>query len=490
MTSPSAQRIRHLVVAAMLGIAAFTLVLMVTDPPGPGLDPDAMAYLGAAESVAHGGGYRVPGAGWRSADSTAPLTHFPPGYSTLLAFPIRAGMPSIQAARLIDAGAAGVTVGTVVLLVAAATTLAVGALAGTALLAMPAMEFVHLSVLSEPLFLACTALVLAAMATTRGRPLRLGLPAALGALTRYAGLALVGAAVLWTLAEPGPWRARLRRAALALLPAAVLQGAWLLRTRLLHEPAAEIRHLALYGHLGHTLVQGGATMRDWLIPDPDAWSDPLPYRPALAAAAAVVVVALLYMGTRLARRPRPAVVREPATASPLAPIRLLAASALLVACYLGMLVVSRLVADPGIPFDERLLAPALLLGTVAIATATAVWWTRTRRLLPRVALAVALCGWAVAGTATIGHEAESALEWGSDFAGEQWRRSELLDWARTEGATHPLYSNWPAAVYFHLHRVARYVPRPATAPRSPPSPIPCARTMGGRCSSTWATWIT
>ena len=451
-------RISHLLVAAILGVLAFTLVLIVTDPPGPGLDPDAMAYLGAAQSVAHGAGYRIPAAGWRRPDSSAALTHFPPGYSTALALPVRLGMAPPQAARLIQAVAAAITVGTTALLVAGATTVAAGALAGVALLAMPAMALVHLSVLSEPLFLACTILVLAAMAAPRPRPVRTGVAAALGALTRYAGLALVGAAMLWAMAEPGTARERLRRALLALLPAALLQGAWMLRTRLLHEPA-EIRRLALYGRLGPTLVQGGATLRDWLVPDPDAWSDPLPYRPALALAVAFVVTSLVVLGTRsaLAGRRDPArTVDAPPAAR--APLRLLAASALVLACYLGLLLVSRLLADPGIPFDERILAPALLVATVAIATATAVWWRATPRVLPRVALAVALCGWAVAAAATTGQEAAYALDWGSDFAGEQWRRSELLDWARTAGATHPLYSNWPAAVYFHLHRAGHYIP--------------------------------
>ena len=46
--------------AALLGAAAFWLVLTVTDPPGPGLDPDAMQYMGAAESLVTGHGYRVP----------------------------------------------------------------------------------------------------------------------------------------------------------------------------------------------------------------------------------------------------------------------------------------------------------------------------------------------------------------------------------------------------------------------------------------------
>ena len=45
------QLLVRLVPAALLGILAFALVLAVTDPPGPGLDPDALSYMGAAESL-------------------------------------------------------------------------------------------------------------------------------------------------------------------------------------------------------------------------------------------------------------------------------------------------------------------------------------------------------------------------------------------------------------------------------------------------------
>lgn len=447
----------HLVVAAILGVVAFTLVLIATDPPGPGLDPDAMAYMGAAESLASHARYRVPGADWWNPDSTAALTHFPPGYSTALALPVRLGMAPPQAARLVDAGAAAVTITAVVLLVAEAGGLVAGVLGALALFVMPAMALVHLSVLSEPLFLACTMLTLAAMTRPRPRPLAAGIAAAAGTLVRYAGVSLAGAGALWMAARPGTPRQRVRRAALALLPTVLLQGAWVLRTKIiaLREPA-QIRKVAVYGHFDRTLVQGGATLRDWLMPDPHPWFEPMPYRPLLALAAALVVTALLVAGARRALAMARTHASDAGTTT--APARLLAACALLTVCYLGLLVVSRLFADPRIPFDERILAPFFLLAIVAISTVIALRWRSGVRLLPRIVLAVALAGWAVMSAWTTSGQMRYVFTWGSDFAGEQWRRSELLAWARTDGAPHPLYTNWPSAVYFHLHRPARYVP--------------------------------
>jgi 4-amino-4-deoxy-L-arabinose transferase-like glycosyltransferase len=441
--------------AALLGIVAFTLVLIITEPPGPGLDPDALQYMGAAESLAAHLEYRVPTAEWASADSTSPLAHFPPGFSTALALPVRLGLAPMQAARLVEALAAGVTVTVLVLLVGGATTPLAGILAAVALFAMDAMHEVHVSVLSEPLFLACLALTLAAMVHAPDRPLRAGVPAALGALTRYAGLSLVGAVALWQLFQRAPLTTRLRRAVVAVLPALVLQGMWVLRTRRMAGSMAIRRFAAYTSGLRATLAQGGATLAGWLVPDHDASSEPMSHHGWLALAVGVVVLAFVIAGARRARRLARTTADDDA---PSTAWRLIAASLVLTVCYAGMLLVSRLLADPAIPLDNRLLAPVLFLATTIVATTIALWWRASHSTLARVAVAGALLCWWGASAAVTYDDAEYALEQGSDFAGEQWQRSEVLAWARTNGTTYPLYTNWSAAPYFHLHRPSRLLP--------------------------------
>jgi len=462
------QLLVRLVPATLLGIVAFTLVLVVTDPPGPGLDPDAMSYMGAAEALVTHGAYRIPAAEWTSADSSSPLAHFPPGYSTALALPVALGMAPPQAARLVDALAAAVTVTTLVLVVGSATTVLAGAAFGIALLATPAMTTVHLSVLSEPLFLALLALTLAAMVYAPDRPLRAGMAATLGAMVRYAGASLVGAVALWSFARRAPLRERVRRAGVAVLPAVLLEGAWVVRTRLASGGEHAIREFALYGGLGPTLREGGDTLRHWLVPETDPeWS--LPHRGAIALVAAAVLITLIVLGARAARRSARAAMSTGMLTSPGSDIgsdaparawRLLRACALLIACYAAMIAVSRLLADPAIPLDERILAPFLLLATTAAAVAIACWWRATTLHAARTAVAVALIGWGLSSASVSLDYGRLALGYGSDFASEQWRHSPLLDWARTEGATHPLYTNWPAAVYFHLHRPSYSLPTP------------------------------
>jgi hypothetical protein len=445
--------VAQLLPATLLGAVAFALALVITDPSGPGLDPDALAYMGAAESVAAHGTYQIPTAQWTSADSTAPLAHFPPGYSTVLALPVRLGMKPPQAARLVQATSAFISIFTLVLLMSAAASPVAGILLAVALFAMTSMHEVHASVLSEPLYLACMSLVLAAMVYAPDRPLRAGIPAAVGVMTRYAGASLVGAVALWALMQPGAWMQRVRRAVLALLPAVVLQGLWVIRTRAAASAGAEdIRKFAVYGNLRPTLAQGGATLAAWIVPDPMASTEPMAHRGAIAIAAGFALIVLMSLGIWRAWRAR-------GGESPLLTWRLFTAGALLLVCYFGIVGVSRLLADADIPLDERILAPALVLSTTLAAAALALWWRGTRLMIARIAVVGALLAWWFAAASVTYAEARYALEWGSDFAGEQWTHSELLDWTRRDGASATLYSNWPAAVYFHLHRPARELPK-------------------------------
>lgn len=436
---------------------AFVLVLVITELPGPGLDPDALAYMGAAESIAQHGTYRIPSAQWASADSTEPLAHFPPAYSTVLAVPVKLGMPPAQAARLVESLAAFITVTTIALLVSAATSWLTATLLVVSLFAMTSMHEVHVSVLSEPLFLACLSLVLAAMLLVPDRPWRAGVPAAVGLMTRYAGLSLVGAAAMWSLLQPAPWPTRIRRAIAACLPAMVLEVAWVIRTRAA-QGAEEIRRFAVYGRLGPTLKQGGATLSAWLIPDSAFDKVVIPDRGALAMAVALVLVALVTIGlARMRWSARDLTSSEDVKAK--RAVLLAKAIGLLAFCYVGVVAASRLLADPDIPLDERILAPVLLLLMTLAAIALWYWWRGTRLVVARVAVTIAFVTWWCGSALATRDEATYALTFGSDLAGIQWRQSELLSWTRVEARDATLWSNWPAAVFFHLHRPARELPK-------------------------------
>lgn len=462
----------------VLGIVAFALVLQITDPPAPGLDPDALAYMGSAQSLARHGEFRAPTARWWSSDSTAALAHFPPGFATALAVPVRLGMDPMQGARLVQALSAFVIVTTLVLLVSEAAAPVAGVLLAAALFSMSSMHELHVSVLSEPLFLAFLALTLLAMVRRPDRPWLAGIAAALATLTRYAGVSVVGAVALWSFARRGPLVTRMRNAALALLPALVSQGLWFVRTRRIGG-AEPIRKLALYGDLGATLQQGAATLTWWLVPNPDEWNEKLPHQRGAALAAGFVIVLIALAGAYRAYRAHAARDASGKRAELPEGVRLLAATALLIASYLGILLLSRLVADPNIPFDERILAPVMLLGATFAATGIALWWRNTTNELAKIAVVGGLLGWWAAAGSHTRNEATWVFEHGSDFAADQWRHSDLIDWARSEGRPYPLHTNWPVMSYFYLRRPARDVPRLAEAARMGEF-VDSLRARGGR----------
>lgn len=417
-----------------LAALAFAGALGITSGAGPGLDPDSMSYLHAATTFAHAGALRDVRRDWASEDSTMPLAHWPPGYPVVIAGVKRLGFGAVQGARVIGAISAFVTIAIITWLVGGVAGAGAGIVAGMLVMVTPAVVQVHESVLSEPLFIALLVLTLAAMVRVPERPLASGALAGLASIVRYAGVSLVGGVVLWQLARAGTMRARLVRAITAALPAIMLQGMWVLRTAHSAGPGA-IRHISLYGEITSTLREGWRTTSAWLVPGMgELWGI------FVAAGVAVLLVVAIWQSRPL--RPR----HEPAMAA-----------ALLAACYLGLVLASRLIADPGIPLDDRMMAPLLVLLEVAIvlvvAPACRSWPTPAKAL---VAMLVVL--WWSAALRVSGSSARYAVQTGNDFAEDCWRDSPLVAWVRANGGGHALFTNVPEALYFHAGRLSHELP--------------------------------
>lgn len=430
---------RRSIAAALLGAAACYGVLAITEPPGPGLDPDTMSYVGAAVSLVRQHALRIPSASVFDADSTSALGHFPPGFSIAIAVPTALGAPPVQAARGIMAASAFVTVALAVWLVGAVAGVGAGVVTGLALLVTPSFAFDHWQVISEPL---CLALLMATLAlmTRSGRPWTYGLTAAAAGLVRYAAVSATGAVVLWAWGAQGGSRiARLRRAAVAAAPSVVLQILWTLRTA---TEAGELRRFGLRGSLGPSFRELAGTLGGWLAPSvPPGWPQ------AVAAVAVALGVATL---AARALGPRPADAGSPVT-------RLVAAAGVLALCYAALVLFSRLFVDLTIPFDQRLLSPFIVLVEVAAAAVLGAAWRRWRGRA-RVAVGAAAAAWlALSGLATV-RAVSDALDGGWGYSGDEWRASRLGEWLRGPGRDYALFSNNTATVYFLTGRPSRSLP--------------------------------
>jgi hypothetical protein len=427
-------RIALLVPSIALGALAFTGAMAITTGAGPGLDPDSMSYMQAATTLAHGDGLRDVQRDWSSVDSTMALAHWPPGYSIAIAGAELEGFGAVQSARVIDALAAFITVASVVWIVAGAGDIVAGIIAGLLVMVTPAIVQVHESVLSEPLFIALMVLTLATMVRVPTRPWISGLLAGLASIVRYAGVSLVGGVVLWQLARAGTMRQRIARAAIAAIPSIVLQGAWVLRTVHSAGPTA-IRKISVYGAITSTLQEGWRTTSAWLVPGMgEVWGI------FVAAAVAVLLVVAIWESRPMRAQQRPAI-----------------AAALLAVCYLGLVLASRLIADPNIPLDDRMMAPLLVLLEIAMVLIVAPAW----RVWPRPARAlvvVLVTLWWGSALRVSAASVRYAVGTGNDFAEDCWRDSPLVAWVRANGRGHALFTNAPEPLYFHTGRLSHELP--------------------------------
>ncbi|HEV7704480.1 MAG TPA: glycosyltransferase family 39 protein [Gemmatimonadaceae bacterium] len=427
-------RIALLVPSIALGALGFAGALVITSGAGPGLDPDSMSYMQAATTLAHGTGLRDVQRDWASVDSTMALAHWPPGYSIAIAGAELAGFDAVQGARFIDAIAALITVATVVWIVGGAAGIGAGIIAGLLALVTPAVVQVHESVLSEPLFIALLVLTLAAMVRVPSRPWISGLLAGLASIVRYAGVSLVGGAVLWQLVRAGTIRQRIARAAVAAIPAIVLQGAWVLRTVHSAGPSS-IRKISVYGEIAPTLREGWRTTSAWLVP---GMGEVLGI--FVAAVVAVLLAVAVWESRSVREHQRPAL-----------------AAALLSACYLALVLASRLIADPNIPLDDRMMAPLLVLFEIAIVVIVAPAWHAWPIAVRTVVVVLVACWWGAALRVSAA-SVRYAVTTGNDFAEDCWRDSPLVAWVRANGGGHALFTNVPEPLYFHTGRLSHELP--------------------------------
>lgn len=415
--------------------------MLITSGAGPGLDPDSMAYVGAATSLAQHGTLRVPASSWDDDDSTAALSVWPPGYSIAMSIPQKLGASRYVSARIVMSAAALITATTLFILLEEGAGPLAAAAGVIGIFATPAINGVHLSVLSEPLFLACLALTLLTMVRHPRRPFLAGAAAAAAAMVRYAGFCAPAAVVLWFFFSSNKSiRGRLVDSAKAASIPVIVIAAWVIRNSLLPD-AQNGMEISVYGHFLGTFRQGLSTIADWLAPGVEG-------RMLRGLSTVVMCCALIIAGARAVPTIR---AREKT-------VELLKADLFLLSCYVATLLAARLFVGDAIPFDFRILSPAIFLTEIAIIVCVAAFVSRAGRLA-QVATAAIVILWLAGSVFVSSQNAIEAITDGSDFASSDWRTSPTLAWVRSSSDGHAIFSNWPAAIYFRTNRIARDVPQ-------------------------------
>lgn len=207
-----------------------------------------------------------------------------------------------------------------------------------------------------------------------------------------------------------------------------------------------IRDFGLQSGLDRVGAQLAGLAAEWPIPGGlmgAVWPGGAALVGAIALAAGVALVWYASRAPEWKHEPRKAVVR---------------CALLYMACYLPVVVASRLFADPRIPFDARIFFPVLVLSTV-LAIAAAVSVARSRGRTGWALLGIVACGWAVAAASEVRQGVTAVNEYGLYFTSVGWADDPVLRWVVDRSAPYAtVYSNEPAMIYFLTGRHAKSLP--------------------------------
>lgn len=430
-------------VALLSFVAGVALAWAVTISPLPALSPDSASYLGAAESLAHGEGLRIPMAKWWADSDTEPLRHFPPAFPLLIALPTKLGAAALSTARVIESLSFGAMLAIAALIVSRATaSVWGGVLVVLLLMCTPAIVQDFVPVLSEPLFLCLVALLVYLLSSERERPLLLGLIAAIGAMVRYAGISLTATCVLLCLVQPGSLWERARRALLAGLPTLVALVAW-------QRVSGQFRKYGVHtAGLPEEFAHAWETLGIWLSP-----ALPAGVLKALLACAALALCAVL--AANVLRRELPQLAR------------LVWTVAVYSFVYTGVVVSARSFADPGIEFDWRTLSPLMLTGEIALAAMLTVRLQDAQRA-QRWGIGALIALWMLGSVVEIKRMIVKARDHGYGYESPAWQGSAVAAWLRAQDAGLTFYTNNPAALWHLAQRKSRLLPTPEDPHNAPP----------------------
>lgn len=438
-------------VKPVLGLILVALVggsiLFLATPHGPGVNDDAVIYLGAARNLSEGDGLsRLAGDG-----TPEPVTHYPPGYPLVILIPLASGASLEVAARavaLILFMFSIVLTGTLTWEITRSVTFA---LIPAALLALsPIALEVYSWAISEPLFVALTLLALWLLRRyLKDRRTFLlygaGLSVGLAWFSRYIGFTLFLSATVFL-----TWiwlrdRLRLRDLVGFILTSATPTALWLVRNLILTGTTTN-RQWAWHPPGLDSLGSGLVAASEWVhaAEGTSLWIA-VPAVPALLAPYIIYLIAV-WPGDKASGEE---LTKRIGDGLPL----------LFSVIYLGGLIASMTFFDASTPMDRRLLFPIYPLWLVVCARAFQWAWDRTRG-----------AAWLRAGAALVlvAATARYALETaqttarlradGRGFASSVWQAGDALDYLSDLSTEVSIYTNEPHAVNYLVGRGAHMVP--------------------------------
>lgn len=445
MTKPHLASFLILVLLAVTG----TFLILYATPQGMGLSDDSIAYIAGARSILAGQGYREA---WLA--SNQPVTHFPPGFSTVLALVGLGGLDPLRGTRLLNSLLFGANIFMLGLIGWRMTRskVAGGSLAILFLL-NGALFRVHTTAMSEPLYIFFTLAAFLSFSEYFAREekasvrflLLTSVLTAFAYLTRYAGLALFATFLVCLFILHDTWRKRVIGAGIFLAGFIPFVLAWGVRNRLLTDNATN-RTLVYHPILSENIQLGISNFAAFLLPV-DAWRHVLIKVPNLFSVilASLVIVLLIWVVGKGLKK-----FFKPATATPEV---LSFIGTLYIFGYLASILSSMTLFDASTKFQLRIVAPMYVSLLIMLVYFLAWLWKKQRTL--SILLSLIVLALSIFNTMDTLSQLRKG---GQGYASFQWFDSEAMDFLGQLPEGTRIYSNQVGPVYLYTERPGYVLP--------------------------------
>ena len=444
-------RLASFIALSLIAIIGIILILKAT-PNGLGLSDDSIAYIAGARSMAEGNGYREA---WLA--SNQPVTHFPPAFSSVLAFFGLFGIDPLRVARWVNALLFGLNAALLGILGWRMTpSLTAGVILAALFVASGEMFSVHAVAMSEPLFIFLSLLAFWMFDLYFERDhhwlwlIACGTFVGMAYLTRYAGLALVATFIAALLILHTKWKKRLSSIGIFLASAIPWMLGWSIRNRLVAGNATN-RAFVWHPLTAENINPGLRVFADFFVPI-ESWRQEILKQPGIIETMIVFVLGGVFVWVIVTAWRYLSKPQHERTGKEAREV-LSFTTGLFIFAYLASILSSMLMFDAATKFKLRILSPVLVSLLILIVVFGI--WMRSRRREMVVALTLLILGLSIYKQ-SITFNTWSKSELG--YASFQWYDSKAMDYLRELPKDVTIYTNEPGAVYLYTGRGSYVLP--------------------------------
>jgi 4-amino-4-deoxy-L-arabinose transferase-like glycosyltransferase len=448
----------HLVSFLTLGLLTLLGVFLVlrSTPEGLGLSDDSIAYIAGARSMLAGHGYVEA---WLV--SNKPITHFPPAFSSALAFIGLFGLDPWRGSRFLNALLFGLSTGLIGILGWRMTRSLVAGLALAALFVLNgSLLQVYTTAMSEPLFIFLSLLAFWMFDLYFERDhhwlwiVSCGIFVGIAYLTRYAGLALIATFLVALFILHDTWRKRFVGAGIFLASVLPWILGWSIRNLLVAGNATN-RELVWHPITSNNFETTLYTISQFLVPV-DAWQKQL-YKTQALFIALTALILLVVLAWVISKAWKYFIAHPPATKQETISFT----TGLYVFGYIASIIASMMLFDASTKFKLRILAPIFASLLVLLVAFGIGLWKKRREIA--IVFALFFIGVSISGQIVTVQELSKN---GQGFASFDWYDSKQLAYLRTLPKDIMIYTNETGAVYLYTNRPTYSLPNrfdPVTA---------------------------